>query len=107
MPDERAADSRATIRPRRACPRARGVNYRHSDSHNNTVRVGLLRTSVSYRVTYCIECGWSVSTESCTRSEQSDLAIDHYVETGHEIDSERRGIEGSVTGRSEERPPTE
>ncbi|PSP43760.1 hypothetical protein BRC68_05395 [Halobacteriales archaeon QH_6_64_20] len=58
-----------------------------------------------YRVTYCVECEWFVSAEDHTRSEQSDLAIGHYLETGHGIDSERRGNEGPTSGWAEEWPP--
>jgi hypothetical protein len=62
---------------------------------------------VAHLVTYCVECEWSASTEEHTRSEQSGLAIDHYVATGHAIESTRREAEKPATGWAEEWPPTE
>ncbi|MCU4924641.1 hypothetical protein OB905_01395 [Halobacteria archaeon AArc-dxtr1] len=37
---------------------------------------------------YCLECGWRASTANgVTEREVSQQAIDHFVETGHTIDS--------------------
>jgi len=39
---------------------------------------------------YCLECGWNLSTaEGYTEREVSERAIDHFVATGHAIDSLR------------------
>lgn len=39
---------------------------------------------------YCLECGWQRSTaEGCTEREVSEMAIEHFVETGHTVDSVR------------------
>lgn len=37
---------------------------------------------------YCTTCSWSVSsTDELSRMERSKSAIDHYLETGHTIES--------------------
>lgn len=36
---------------------------------------------------YCHTCDWSVSAGDGTKHERSREAIDHFVETGHPIDS--------------------
>lgn len=36
---------------------------------------------------YCIHCEWSAGTGDYTRSELSRAAIEHAVETGHDIES--------------------
>lgn len=39
---------------------------------------------------YCLECDWHASTEEgFTPEEVSKHAIDHFVETGHTVDSIR------------------
>ena len=39
---------------------------------------------------YCLECDWRASTEEgYTESEVSKEAIEHFVETGHTVDSLR------------------
>ncbi|WMT07541.1 hypothetical protein NP511_00715 [Natrinema thermotolerans] len=39
---------------------------------------------------YCLECDWQVSTaDGYTEKEVSKEAIDHFVETGHTVDSLR------------------
>lgn len=39
---------------------------------------------------YCLECDWHASTEEgLTRDEVSKRAIDHFVATGHTVDSVR------------------
>ncbi|WP_247000956.1 hypothetical protein [Halosolutus gelatinilyticus] len=39
---------------------------------------------------YCLQCDWNRSTEEgYTREEVSKQAIEHFVETGHTIDSVR------------------
>lgn len=63
--------------------------------------------NVAHYVTYCVECEWAANTENYTRSEQSDLAIDHYVATGHPIESERRVDEEPAAGWANDWPPTE
>ncbi|WP_154020045.1 hypothetical protein [Halococcus sediminicola] len=35
---------------------------------------------------YCTECGWSVSSADHMVSERTQLAIEHAVTTGHDID---------------------
>lgn len=37
---------------------------------------------------YCEDCEWSAGTEARSRRELSALAIDHAIESGHDIDSE-------------------
>jgi len=40
--------------------------------------------------TYCLECDWQVSTaDGHTETEVSEKAIEHFVETGHTVDSLR------------------
>ncbi|WP_200840408.1 hypothetical protein [Natrialba sp. INN-245] len=40
--------------------------------------------------TYCLECGWQVSTSGdLTEREASEAAIEHFVETGHAVESLR------------------
>jgi hypothetical protein len=37
---------------------------------------------------YCLNCDWFASVEDAgTKQERSKLAIEHFVETGHTIDS--------------------
>jgi hypothetical protein len=62
---------------------------------------------VTHLVIYCVDCAWSASTEDHSRSDQSALAIDHHVATGHTIESTRRGVEEPATGWAEEWPPAE
>ncbi|MEY7848289.1 hypothetical protein AB7C87_03700 [Natrarchaeobius sp. A-rgal3] len=39
---------------------------------------------------YCLECGWQVSTsDDLTEREASKMAIEHFVETGHAVESLR------------------
>ncbi|OAQ52557.1 hypothetical protein HTG_13110 [Natrinema mahii] len=39
---------------------------------------------------YCLECDWQASTaDGYTEKEVSEAAIDHFVETGHTVDSLR------------------
>ncbi|ELY49133.1 hypothetical protein [Natronolimnohabitans innermongolicus] len=39
---------------------------------------------------YCLECGWQASTaEGTPESEVSKAAIEHFVETGHTVESLR------------------
>ncbi|MFP8952536.1 hypothetical protein ACLI4Z_06115 [Natrialbaceae archaeon A-arb3/5] len=39
---------------------------------------------------YCLECSWQISTaEGYTEQEVSEKAIEHFVETGHAVDSLR------------------
>lgn len=39
---------------------------------------------------YCLQCDWHISdTSEHTESEASRLAIEHFVKTGHSIDSLR------------------
>ncbi|AHF99695.1 hypothetical protein HALLA_13785 [Halostagnicola larsenii XH-48] len=39
---------------------------------------------------YCLQCDWRINeTGGYTESEASRLAIEHFVETGHAIDSLR------------------
>lgn len=39
---------------------------------------------------YCLECDWNVSTEDgYTERELSKKAIEHFIETGHPVDSLR------------------
>ena len=39
---------------------------------------------------YCLECGWQASTaEGYSEAEVSEQAIEHFVETGHAVDSLR------------------
>ncbi|PSP63942.1 hypothetical protein BRC77_05285 [Halobacteriales archaeon QH_8_64_26] len=58
-------------------------------------------------VIYCMDCEWSASTEDHSRSDQSVLAIDHHVATGHTIESTRRERGEPAEGWAEEWPPTE
>ena len=37
---------------------------------------------------YCTECEWVASGEGYTTAELTEQAIEHAVETGHDIDSE-------------------
>lgn len=40
---------------------------------------------------YCLECDWEVSTtEGYSEREVSKRAIEHFVETGHDVGSLRR-----------------
>ncbi|WP_195893008.1 hypothetical protein [Halopiger djelfimassiliensis] len=37
---------------------------------------------------YCLDCGWRLSTsDGYTDTEVSERAIDHFVETGHTVES--------------------
>lgn len=48
---------------------------------------------------YCLECGWAASTEEgYTGSQLSRKTIDHFVETGHSIESDTRLDGGAVDG---------
>ncbi|SEV86573.1 hypothetical protein [Natrinema salifodinae] len=39
---------------------------------------------------YCLECDWQISTaDGYTEKEVSEKAIEHFVETGHTVDSLR------------------
>ncbi|WP_165875216.1 hypothetical protein [Natrarchaeobius chitinivorans] len=39
---------------------------------------------------YCLECGWKISTDNgYTEQEASETAIEHFVETGHAVESLR------------------
>jgi hypothetical protein len=39
---------------------------------------------------YCLECDWQISTDDgYTEAEVSEKAIEHFVETGHTVDSLR------------------
>ncbi len=39
---------------------------------------------------YCLDCDWNVSiADGCTERELSQQAIEHFVETGHTVDSLR------------------
>ncbi len=39
---------------------------------------------------YCLQCEWQVSTtDGYTKKEVSEKAIEHFVETGHTVDSLR------------------
>ncbi|GAB3665889.1 hypothetical protein [Halopiger aswanensis] len=39
---------------------------------------------------YCLECEWQISTsEGYSEKEVSEKAIEHFVETGHTVDSLR------------------
>jgi hypothetical protein len=37
---------------------------------------------------YCAECNWSISTEDHDRDELAPAAIEHSIETGHDIESD-------------------
>lgn len=43
---------------------------------------------MTYHRNYCEECDWSASTETHGQRELATLAIDHYIETNHPIESE-------------------
>jgi hypothetical protein len=60
-----------------------------------------------YRITYCVDCEWFVSTETHTRSEQSALAIGHYLETEYGIDNGYRKADESTSGWTDKWPPSE
>lgn len=51
------------------------------------------------RVSYCRECEWRVSTADYSSQEVSSQAVEHAVETGHDIESADRvdmtGLDGS------------
>ena len=36
---------------------------------------------------YCTECEWVASSEGCATATLAEQAIEHAVETGHDIDS--------------------
>lgn len=39
---------------------------------------------------YCLECDWQISTtQGHTEKETSEKAIEHFVETGHTVDTLR------------------
>lgn len=38
---------------------------------------------------YCRECGWSACTDDPLDVEQAHAAIEHYLATGHPVDSDR------------------
>lgn len=39
---------------------------------------------------YCLECDWQISTDDgYTEAEVSEKAIEHFVKTGHTVDSLR------------------
>lgn len=41
------------------------------------------------KTSYCTECGWRAGTaDGYTRDELTAATIDHYVETGHRIESD-------------------
>lgn len=42
---------------------------------------------MSYYQNYCIECDWQESKKDHSTSELASLAIEHAVDTGHDIDS--------------------
>jgi hypothetical protein len=42
---------------------------------------------------YCLDCGWSVSTAECPSQEISSLIVQHAVEAGHDIDSDYIAVE--------------
>ncbi|MFC6962201.1 hypothetical protein [Halocatena marina] len=46
------------------------------------------RVILSIKRSYCLDCGWTASTELHSRRELSTLAIEHAVEHDHDIDSE-------------------
>jgi hypothetical protein len=48
-----------------------------------------------------------VSAENHTGNEQSELAIEHAIETNHDIDSEYQDGGEPATGWADEWPPTE
>ena len=37
---------------------------------------------------YCVTCEWSASTENYSNQEVASQAVEHAVETGHDIESE-------------------
>lgn len=43
-------------------------------------------TSINYN--YCTECEWTASAEEYNTQELSELAIAHFLATGHTIESE-------------------
>ncbi len=49
---------------------------------------GNIDTNVTYHRNYCTECNWSASTEDHSRHEVASLAIEHFIETHHTIESE-------------------
>jgi hypothetical protein len=54
--------------------------------------------SVAHLVNYCLEYEWAASAKDRTRSGQAELAIEHAVVTGHDIDGEYRESEEPATG---------
>ncbi len=42
----------------------------------------------SIKCNYCTECEWTASAEEHSTQELSELAIEHFLETGHTIESE-------------------
>jgi predicted small metal-binding protein len=55
------------------------------------------------RVSYCCECGWRASTADYSSQEVSSRAVQHAVETGHDIESDRR--DGPATDNTTPRVP--
>lgn len=51
---------------------------------------------------YCIHCEWSANTEDYTRSELSRAAVEHAVETGHDIESPESRDRSSESARTHE-----
>lgn len=37
---------------------------------------------------YCVDCEWAISLEHHSREELTAQAVEHAVETGHDIESE-------------------
>jgi predicted transcriptional regulator len=53
----------------------------------------------SVKCNYCTECEWAASAEEHSRQELSELAIEHFLDTGHAIESElTAGLETESVG---------
>ena len=72
-----------------------------------TIGMEQVHANMTHLVNYCLDCEWSASVENHTRNEQSALAVEHAIETNHDIDSEYRDGGESAIGWADEWPPTE
>jgi hypothetical protein len=88
------------------------VPARNADRPAYTVEITTQPTTdesqtTTTRVSYCCECGWRVSTADYPSQEVSSRAVQHAVETGHDIESDRKkGDESTPLPLSDNRGPS-
>jgi hypothetical protein len=77
------------------------------ESSQTPIGVEQVHANMAYLMNYCLDCEWSVSAENHTGNEQSELVIEHAIETNHDIDSEYQDGGEPATEWADEWPPTE